>query len=93
MCVGIEKIAEMDEVVQYVFVSDVREPNPKLRRRIMVIGQNQGVMQVTKATGEVTLIEVMPEDEGNVRFTRAAMKVRRHWEKGEFPNKTMFASG
>ena len=41
----------------------------------------------------VTLIEAMPEDDGDKRFTRAAAKIRQHWEAREFPERTMFACG
>lgn len=93
MCIGIEKIAETDDAAQYAFISDVWEPDPRFRSRTMVVGQNRGVLRVAKATGEVTLIEPMPEDDGEKRFTRAAAKIRKHWEAGEFPDRTMFACG
>jgi hypothetical protein len=93
MCIGIEKIADTDADAQYAFVSDVYEPDPRFRGRMMIVGQNRGVLRVTKATGEVTLVEAMPEDDGEKRFTRAAAKIRKHWEAREFPDKTMFACG
>jgi len=93
MCIGIEKIAETEGDAQYAFVSDVFEPDPGLRSRMMVVGQNRGVLRVAKATGDVTLVQPMPEDDGDQRFTRAAAKIRKHWEAGELPEKTMFACG
>jgi hypothetical protein len=93
MCIGIEKIAETDADAQYAFVSDVYEPDPRFRSRMMIVGQNRGVLRVAKATGDVTLLEAMPEDDGDKRFTRAATKIRKHWEAREYPEKTMFACG
>ena len=93
MCIGIEKIAETDDDAQYAFVSEVYEPDPRFRNRRMVVGQNRGVLRVAKATGEVTLVEAMPEDDDRKRFQRAAARIRKHWEAGEFPVRTMFACG
>jgi len=93
MCIGIEKIAETDADAEYAFLSDVYEPDPRFRSRMIVVGQNRGVLRVIKATGEVTLVEAMPEDEGEKRFARAAAKIRKHWEAREFPDKTTFACG
>jgi hypothetical protein len=92
MCIGIEKIAESESDAQYAFVSDVYEPDPRFRHGSKV-GQNRGVLRVAKATGEVTLVEAMPEDTDDKRFSRAARKIRQHWEAREYPDKTMFACG
>jgi len=93
MCIGIEKITEGKDSAQYAFISDVRELDPNFRRRMIVVCQNQGVLEIAKATGEVTLIRAMPEDDGDKRFARAAAKIHKHWEAGEYPEKTLFASG
>lgn len=93
MCIGIEKIEETEINAQYAFISDVYEQDPKSRDRMMIVGQNRGVLQVAKTTGEVTLVEAMPEDDGEKRFLKAATKIRKHWEAREFPDKTMFACG
>jgi hypothetical protein len=93
MCIGIEKIAETDEGAQYEFVSDVYEPDPKYRSRFMIVGQNRGVLRVSKTTGEVSLVEAMPEDDNGKRFQSAAARIRKHWRVGEYPDRTMFACG
>ena len=93
MCIGIEKIAETDADAEYAFVSNVYEPDPRFRHGSKVVGQNRGVLRVTKATGEITLVEAMPEDTDDKRFKRAARKIRQHWEAREFPDRTMFACG
>ena len=93
MCIGIEKLAEAADSAQYAFLADVREPDPEYRSRTKVVGQNRGILRILKTTGEVTLVEPMPEDDADARFARAAAKIRKHWESGELPDKTMFASG
>ncbi len=94
MCIDIEKIAETDTDADYRFSCDVREPDPESRKnRWKIVGQNQGFFRISKATGEVTLIAAMPEDEDNRRYLRAAARIIRHWQKQELPDKTMFACG
>ncbi len=93
MCIVIEKIAESDTDAEYAFIADVTEPNPRFRTGSIVVGHTRGVLNIAKATGEVTLVEAMPEDAGDVRFRKAAGKIQRHWEAGEFPDKTMYACG
>ncbi len=94
MCIDIEKIAETDTDVDYKFSCNVSEPDPESRKnRRKVVGQNQGSLRISKATGEVALIAAMPEDEDNRVYIRAAAKTIGHWQKHEFPDKTMFACG
>ncbi len=93
MCIAIQKIAETDEDAQYAFVSDVYAPDPKCRSRFMVVGQNRGVLRVSKTTGAVSLVEAMPEDDDAKRFQSAAARIRKHWKAGEYPDRTMFACG
>ncbi len=93
MCIGIEKVADEEGHADYTFVSNVYEPDPRFQSRSMVVGQNAGRLRVAKATGEITLIEAMPEDQDDKRFQRAARVIRRHWESQEFPERTMFACG
>lgn len=93
MCIGIEKIAESATDAQYAFVANVYEPDPQVGHKSRIVGQNRGVLKVAKATGEVTLVEAMPEDTDSKRFISAAHRVRQHWAAKEYPDKTMFACG
>ena len=51
-----------------------------------------GRMRVDRHTGEVTLVTPAPDDAKVVLFSRAAFKLRKHWLKGEMPEKTCWAS-
>jgi hypothetical protein len=93
MCIGIEKLSDTDTHVDYAFVSDVRERDPRYRSRSVIVGQNRGRLRIMKATGDVTLLEPMPGDEESKRFQRAAARIKKHWDAHEFPDKTMFACG
>jgi len=93
MCIGIRKIAETDKFAEYEFFSDVREPDPKFKNRWIVVGQNQGVLTIDKVTGEVSLVKAMLEDNDNKRFHSAGLKIREHWELGEYPKMTSHISG
>lgn len=93
MCIGIEKVAETGEAADYAFISEVRELKEGRRNQTVRVGENRGVLRVSKASGEIVLLEPMPEDDGDQRFRRAAMRIKKHWEAGEFPDRTMFACG
>jgi len=93
MCILIEKLNETVDTVQYAFAATVQEPDANCRNRMRTAGQNRGVLQIAKATGEVTLVQAMPEDEGNLRFACAAARIRKHWKAKEYPDKTLFACG
>ena len=93
MCIGIEKISDTDAYVDYAFVADVYGPRPGERRGSIVVGQNKGLLRIVKATGDITLLKPMPEDDGEKRFKRAAQKIWKHWKAGEFPDRTQYACG
>jgi hypothetical protein len=51
-----------------------------------------GRMQIDKTNGQCQLIEAAPNDQDSQLFDRTAYKLRKHWEKEEFPDKTCWAS-
>jgi hypothetical protein len=93
MCIPIEKISEDDETAEYQFSADIHEPHPQYRDGCQVLGQAHGTMSVDKSSGEIILVQAMPWDESEKRFSSAARKIKEHWEVGEFPDKTIFACG
>ena len=72
----IEKVSEDSNYAEYTF------------------GLNEnalGKMRIEKQTGKIFITEEFPDDNGFVS-QRAGRKIFLHWENGEFPDKTCWAS-
>jgi hypothetical protein len=93
MLIDITKDSETPEHADYFFSSSVTDKDPRFKSRSMIVGVNIGLLRIAKASGKIEMLQAMPEDEGNKRFDRAASVLRRHWQKAEFPERTMFACG
>ncbi len=93
MCIPIKKVSEDNEIVEYQFAVDIYEPDPKRNGRFTIVGEAQGVFCLDKKSGEINLLDKMPGDKNNKRFLRASKCIQRHWEKGDYPDSTMFACG
>ena len=50
-----------------------------------------GKVKIFKASGEFEIIELAEGDQGK-HIARAVSALRRHWRKGEFPDKTYWIS-
>lgn len=75
--IEITKIKETDKYVQYQF------SNSK---------DNSGVMNIDKQSGDITIVEEAPNDINGLLSERAARALIRHWRKGDYPDKTCWAS-
>jgi hypothetical protein len=94
MSIAILMDKEKDEYVDYFFVSDVWEKDPRFTNRNMLIGQNRGLFRINKKTLDAELLHPMVGDESGKRFTNAASKVLQEYKNtNAFPDKTQFASG
>jgi hypothetical protein len=93
MLINIIKDRETREHADYFFSSSVTDKDPRFKSRSMIVGVNIGLLRISKASGEVELLQAMPEDAENKRFARAATVLRKHWHKAEFPERTVFACG
>lgn len=93
MVIDITKDCETPEHADYFFSSSVSDKDPRFKTRSMMVGLNIGLMRIFKDSGEVELLQAMPEDDENKRFLRAATVLRKHWQKAEFPERAMFACG
>jgi hypothetical protein len=51
-----------------------------------------GRLQSKKADGVAREIEPVPTDNSEAFFTRAAVKLHQYWQKGDFPEKSCWAS-
>jgi hypothetical protein len=75
--VSIRKIADKINYVEYSYgVSD----------------DKLGRLNVDKQTGEISIIEVAPGDSQGRFSSRAIYKLTQHWEAGELPDVTCWAS-
>ncbi len=93
MCIGILLDKDKSEHADYFFEAVVWDKDPRFKSRSMKVGLNRGLMRLHKDTGEIELLQPMPEDDDNRRFKRAATKLVKHWEAGEIPKVTQFACG
>jgi len=75
--IKIQKAFEDDAIARYVFESDQ---------------SRKGLFELNKKTGEISLIEPMPNDEQSNCFNRAATKIMREWREGRLPEMTEWAS-
>ena len=60
----------------------------KLRNKFKLV---EGTIKIDKRTGETHVIDLAEGDKG-LYAQRADSALRKHWEKGEFPDKTCWAS-
>ncbi|BAY39714.1 hypothetical protein NIES2111_40910 [Nostoc sp. NIES-2111] len=51
-----------------------------------------GMLWLDKSNGEVKELKEIPDQNSQAFFQRASVKVRQYWKKGEFPEKTCWAS-
>lgn len=51
-----------------------------------------GRIQIDKTTGNIDLLDSAPNDESASLFSRASRKLQQHWERGEYPDATCWAS-
>jgi len=75
--ISIRKVSESKEFAKYTFsTTDGRE----------------GVLSLSKDDGSVVLLTPMPGDVKKDYFARASHKIKKHWENGDLPEKTSWAS-
>ncbi len=76
--VHIEKHLETDEFVDYCYGQDA---------------SGFGMLRISKRNGEVQLLRpAVCDNKDHMNFHRAARKLRKHWEAGDMPEKTWWAS-
>lgn len=55
-------------------------------------GMKFGKIKIAKSNGDVFLLENAESDESGSQAKRAGWKLMQHWKKGEYPDKTYWAS-
>jgi len=93
LCIPIAKKDESDDWCDYVFSAALHVSDPEHPSRSKIERQERGVLRIVKATGEITVIEHMPGDDGERRAQRAARIITKHWKQGEYPEHTIYAAG
>ena len=93
LCIPITKKDENERHCDYLFTATWHAPDPEHSGRSKSVGHERGVLRIVKATGEISIVEQMPGDDGERRAQRAARIVYRHWQKGEYPQNTIYAAG
>ena len=76
----------------YILIRKVSESD---REAVYVFGPDEltlGSLRVRKDSGAVELISPVPGNKPEFYFVRARVKVLKHYEHGEFPDRTCFAS-
>ncbi|HEV2614177.1 MAG TPA: hypothetical protein VGV92_05660 [Gammaproteobacteria bacterium] len=73
----INKLSEGDEFAYYEYGDS---------------GKKFGKLKISKLTGDVALIELAESDEQELKAERASWSLIKHWKKGEYPDKTFWAS-
>lgn len=51
-----------------------------------------GKLSIRKSDGDVVELEPLPVDHAQAFFTRAVYKLLQHWQRGQFPDRTSWAS-
>jgi hypothetical protein len=93
LCIPIGKQAEAESHCDYVFSSALFEPDLDNPGRHKVEKHHHGILRIHKSTGDIEVIQPMPGDDGERRAQRAARIIYRHWQKGEYPEHTIYAAG
>lgn len=74
---------------EFSFVAEVvRNEKGKLRGKSKLV---KGKVRICKKTGGVEILELAEGDNG-MHAQRASWALMKHWKKGEFPDKTCWAS-
>lgn len=92
-CIPITKENEQEGHCDYAFTAALYVRDPERRGRHKIQRHERGVLRIAKATGDIELIQPMPGDDNGRRAQSAARVVHRHWERGEYPQHTLFACG
>jgi hypothetical protein len=56
------------------------------------LGNGHGLVRINRSTGEVGLVRPSPDDGQGLLFSRVAYKLKKHWDAGELPDYTDWAS-
>lgn len=76
----INKIGEDDHAVRYEFDSGINGC------------KDLGILEINRKSGDCVIVQEMIGDTNNELAGYAYRAILKHWKKGEFPDKTCWAS-
>ncbi|MEH1841369.1 MAG: hypothetical protein V7L20_22090 [Nostoc sp.] len=76
----------------YVLILKDKEDENGVTYRFGPNEEHLGSLWLDKSSGEVKELQKIPVHNSQAFFQGAAVKVRQHWKKGLFPEKTCWAS-
>jgi hypothetical protein len=79
-------------VAFYIDLHKIKEDDLVARYRFCTSEKVIGIIEIRKIDGNVSEIEAAPEDRLGRIFERSAWALMNHWQKGEYPDQTYWAS-
>lgn len=79
LLIDIVKLEQTEKIVRYKYY-------------IYTTPEDYGVLEIDLDSEKVYEVKQAPNDPDKILFNRAAMKIAKHWENGNFPDKTCWAS-
>jgi hypothetical protein len=76
----------------YIAIRKLDEDDIRVAYSFGVAEDKTGRMEIDKGSGQVRVVHQAPDDESSHISSRAAHKLREHWQKGEYPASTCWAS-
>jgi hypothetical protein len=93
MCIPIEKRDETAEHVDYVYKSALWISDADRKGRPRIAKHEEGMLRLQKSSGKVTVLIPIAGLNSVEVTTRAVFKLKSHWKRKEFPDKTGYYSG
>ena len=76
----------------YIDIVKIKEDDTHAEYEFSTSENNVGIIVIRKSDGHVSEVVPAPDDNLGRIFERAAWALMRHWKKGEYPEKTCWAS-
>lgn len=76
----------------YLLIDKVAEDETHATYSFGARGGKRGELRIRKEDGFVELVRSLEGEHGHKHFMRAYARVFKHWQKGELPNETDWAS-
>jgi len=91
--IHILRISQSKLHADYEVTSTLWDIDPRFRSRNIKVGTVSSILRIKKDTGKITVVYPMAYDEDGKILFKAKRVLLKAFEKGEFPEKTGYASG